>query len=78
MDVVCAWRIHTEAVTQACCPRAREEAAGLWQGAARYKLKAWKYVRELKLDVREAEVRQTLTSKVTVRVKHKNILYKPW
>ena len=61
---------------QACCLRECEETAGLWQEAGRYKLKAQKYVRELKLDVHEAEVRQTLAGKVTIRVKYKNIFYK--
>ena len=65
-------------VTQACALGACEGTAGLWQRAGRYKLKAWTYVRELKLDVQEAEVRQTLTGKVTIRVKHKNISYKSW
>lgn len=55
-----------------------EGTAGLWQGAGRYKFKAWKYVRELKLDVHKAEVKQTLTGKVTIRVKHKSIFYKSW
>lgn len=55
-----------------------EATAGLWQGAGGYKLKAWKDVRELKLDVQAAEVRQTLTGKITIKVKCKNIFYKSW
>ena len=47
---------HTGVCLRGVC----EGTTGLWQEAGKYKLKAWKYVRELKLDVQEAEVRQIL------------------
>ena len=65
---------HTGVCLRGVC----EGTTGLWQEAGKYKLKAWKYVRELKLDVQEAEVRQILIGKVTIRFKHKNIFYKSW
>lgn len=68
----CDWSIHMQASPAGSLSWGVSEApAGLWQEAGRYQLKAWKDVRELKLDVQEAEVRQTLTGKIARKVKRK-------
>lgn len=61
-------------VMQACYLREYvKEQHDSGKGLRDNNLKALNYIRELKLDVQEPEVRQTLISNVTIRVKHKNI-----